>query len=296
MDMINPQTEKFYQTLFASRIKGHLSIAQVRLGFEKLMANFPGQPDVHFQTFSIGKLSAAWVHAPGCTRDKVILFFHGGGYVAGSLHSHQDLIGRLAKATGFDVLAVDYRLAPEHPFPAALEDALISYEYLCKQISPKNIFVAGTSAGGGLTLSLLLKLIDRKEELPRGAICLSPWVDLSLTGKTLKTNEGKDILHAENLQQAASIYLAGHNPKDPLASPLYGKLEGLPPLLIQVGSRELFLDEIERFSIKAKESKVKVDLQVFDEMIHTWQLFSSQVPEGEQALEKIGDFVLNMRF
>jgi len=294
--MIDPKTEKFYQTLFASRIKGILSIAQVRLGFEKLMADFPTQQDVHFQQLSIGKLSAAWVHAPGCTRDKVILFFHGGGYVAGSFHSHQDFIGRLAKATGCDVLAVDYRLAPEHPFPAALEDALISYDFLRKQISPKNIFIAGTSAGGGLTLSLLLKLIDRKEVLPRGAICISPWVDLSLTGKTLKTNEGKDILHAENLKQAASIYLAGHNPKDPLASPLYGNLEGLPPLLIQVGSRELFLDEIERFSAKAFESKVSVELQIFDEMIHTWQLFSSQIPEGQQALEKIGEFVLRKRF
>src|ERR1700687_3057761 len=128
------QTEKFYQTLLAQTPKGDLSIAQIRFGFEKLMADFPAQPDVHFQLISIGKLSAAWVHAPGCTRERVILFFHGGGYVSGSFHSHQDLIGRLAKATGCDVLAVDYRLAPEHPFPAAVEDALIAYEFLREQI------------------------------------------------------------------------------------------------------------------------------------------------------------------
>jgi acetyl esterase/lipase len=258
------------------------------------MEGFPAQPDVHFQLLSIGKLSAAWVHAPGCTRERVILFFHGGGYVSGSFHSHQDLIGRLAKATGCDVLAVDYRLAPEHPFPAALEDALISYEYLRKlKISHKNIFIAGSSAGGGLTLSLLLKLINRKEVLPCGAICISPWVDLTMKGKTLQSNEGKDLIHAENIKLAALIYLAGHNPKDPLASPLYGNLEGLPPLLIQVGTREVFLDEIERFAKKAQESGVRVELQKFEEMIHTWHLFSSMVSEGKEAFDRIGEFVKN---
>ncbi len=290
--MIDPQTEKFYQTLLARTPKGDLTIAQIRFGIEKLMSDFPAQSDVHFQLLSIGKLSAAWVHAPGCTRERVILFFHGGGFISGSLHSHQDLIGRLAKATGCDVLAIDYRLAPEYPFPAALEDALIGYEFLRKQKIPAhNIFVAGSSAGGGLALSLLLKLLDRKEVLPGAAICISPWVDLAMTGKTLQTNEGKDLIHAKNIKVAASIYLAGHNPKDPLASPLYGNLEGLPPLLIQVGTREVFLDEIEHFAKKAKDCHVPVQLQKFDEMMHTWHLFASVVPEGQKAFEKIGAFV-----
>lgn len=291
--MIHPQTEKFYQTLFTKTPKGDLSISQIRLGFEKLMADFPAQHDVHFQLFSIGKLSAAWVHSPGCSRDKVILFFHGGGYISGSFNSHQDLIGRLAKATGCTILAVDYRLAPEHPFPAALEDALISYQYLQKQ-KPEKIFVAGTSAGGGLSLTLLLKLIEQKETLPKGAICICPWVDLALTGKTLKTNEGKDLIHTKNLEKAACLYLAGHNPKDPFASPLYGNLQGLPPLLIHVGSRELFLDEIQRFAQKAQQSGVPAELQIFDEMIHTWHLFSSQIIEGQQAFHKIGTFVKSL--
>lgn len=294
--MINPETEKFYQTLLARTPKGNLSIAQIRFGFEKLMADFPAQQDIHFQLLSIGKLSAAWVHAPGCTREKVILFFHGGGFVSGSFHSHQDLIGRLAKATGCDVLAVDYRLAPEYPFPAAIEDALLAYEFLRKQKIPaQNIFVAGSSAGGGLALSLLLKLLDRKETLPRAAICISPWVDLAMTGKTLQTNEGKDLIHAENIKVAASTYLAGHNPKDPLASPFYGNLEGLPPLLIQVGTREVFLDEIEQFAKTAEKSGVSVELQKFDGMIHTWHLFASMVPEGQEAMEKIGQFVRKLR-
>ncbi|HEX2578892.1 MAG TPA: alpha/beta hydrolase [Rhabdochlamydiaceae bacterium] len=288
---MDSQTEKFYQTLLAKTPKGNLSIAQIRYGFEKLMADFPAQPDVRFQLLSIGKLSAAWVHAPGCSRENIILFFHGGGYVSGSFHSHQDLIGRLAKATSCDVLAVDYRLAPEHPFPAALQDAVAAYEFLRGQLPAQNIVFAGSSAGGGLALSLLLKLLDKKEVLPRAAICISPWVDLAMTGTTLQSNEGHDLIHAENIRAAASIYLAGHNPKDPLASPLYGNLQGLPPLLIQVGTHEVFLDEIERFAQKAKESNVEVELQKFDEMIHTWHLFASMIPEGQKAFEKIGEFV-----
>jgi monoterpene epsilon-lactone hydrolase len=290
--MINPQSEKFYQTLFAHIPQGELSLAKVRQGFEKLMADFPAASDVHFTQISIGKLTAAWVHAPGCTKDRVILFFHGGGFISGSFTSHQDLIGHLAQATGCYVLAVDYRLAPEYPFPAALEDALIAYEFLLKQkISPTQIFVAGSSAGGGLALSLLLKLIDRKEVLPRAAICICPWVDLAMTGKTLDTNEGKDLIQKDRIKKAADTYLQGHNPQDPLASPLYGSLKGLPPLLIQTGTRELFLDEIERFAKKAQECGVKVNLQRFDEMIHTWHLFASQIPEAVEAFENIAEFV-----
>jgi epsilon-lactone hydrolase len=289
---MHPQTEKFYQTLFEHIPKGELSLAKVRQGFEKLMADFPAGPDIRFDEISIGKLSAAWAHAPGCTKDRVILFFHGGGFISGSYSSHQDFIGRLAKATGCYVLAVDYRLAPEHPFPAALEDALIAYEFLLKEkIPPSHIFVAGSSAGGGLALSLLLKLQDRKEVLPRGAICICPWVDLAMTGQTLDTNEGKDIIQKDRIQKAADTYLQGHNPKDPLASPLYGNLKGLPPLLIHTGTRELFLDEIERFAKKAQEIGVKVNLQRFEEMIHTWHLFASMIPEAEEAFENIAEFI-----
>lgn len=290
--MLNPQTEKFYQTLFDHIPKGELSIARVRQGFEKLMSDFPAQPDVHFEEISIGKLMAAWVHTPGCTKDRVILFLHGGGYISGTFYSHQDFIGRLAKVTGCYVLAIDYRLAPEHPFPTSLEDCLLAYQFLLQEkISPQNIFVAGTSAGGGLALSLMLSLRDQHKPLPRAAICICPWVDLAMTGKTLDTNTGKDIIQKDRIQKAANLYLQGHDPKDPLASPLYGDLNGLPPLLIQTGTRELFLDEIERFAKKAKESGVKIELQKFEEMIHTWQLFAAQIPEGQKAIDEIATFM-----
>ena len=190
------EREQFYQTLIGQVPKGELSVAQRRQGFAKLMSKFPGASDIRMEPIEIGKLTAAWISAPHCSRDKVILFFHGGADSAGSFDSHQDLIGRMARATGCTVLAVNYRLAPEHPFPAAIEDAQAAYYFLLmEKILPRNIFLAGTSAGGGLILALLLKLKHDQEPLPRAAICICPWVDLALTGKTLKTNEGKDLIH-----------------------------------------------------------------------------------------------------
>jgi acetyl esterase/lipase len=290
--MTTPEVEQFYQTLKAGLPKGDLTLAKMRQGFEKLMSAFPATPDVHFDHVSIGKLSAAWVHAPGCTKDRVILFLHGGGYRGGSVLSHQDLIGRLAKAAGAYILAIDYRLAPEHPFPAALEDTIAAYRFLLKQdFLPEQIFIAGSSAGGGLVIALFLKLLAYKEPLPRAGICICPWVDLALTGKTLDSNDGKDLIQKDKLQSAVDDYLQGHDSKDPLVSPLYGNLKGLPPLLIHVGTREIFLDEIERFAQKAQESGVSVELQKFDDMIHTWHHFAAKIPEGQMAIEKIGVFV-----
>jgi epsilon-lactone hydrolase len=290
--MTNPELEQFYQTLFGKVPKGEITLAKMRQGLEKLMAGFPAAPDVHFDRFDIGKLPAVWVDTPGCIEDRVILFLHGGGYTAGSIQSHQDLIGRLARATGCYVLAIDYRLAPEHPFPAAVEDTVTAYRSLLKQeYLPEQIIVAGSSAGGALVLSLFLKLKALKEVMPKAGICICPWVDLALTGKTLQSNEGKDLIQSSRLKIAVDAYLQGHDPKDPLASPFYGDLKGLPPLLIQVGTREILLDEIERLAKKAQESGVSVELQKFDDMIHTWHLFAAKIPEGQKAIEKIGEFV-----
>ena len=268
-----------------------LSAEETRKKFYKLMSFFPSSKDVEFTSTQVGTLSAVWAHAPGCTRKRVILYFHGGGYNSGSFPSHQDLIGRLAKATGCDVFAPSYRLAPENPFPAALEDAQAAYSYLTHQIAPQNIIFAGSSAGGGLLLALLIKLASSKEPLPLAAICICPWVDLALTGKTLDTNHGKDWIKKKAVQATADMYLQGHDPKDPLASPLYANLHGFPPLLIQAGSNEILLDEIQRLAKKAEESGVRVNLQIFDQMIHHWQLFSRVIPEGQQAIDQIGEYV-----
>lgn len=282
----------FYRILKILGPKGNLTIEQIRQKSAKLMSFFPAASDVEFSRFMIGALPAAWVHAPGSKRDQVILFFHGGGYTAGSIETHQDLLGRISKSSGLDVLAIDYRLAPENPFPAALEDALAAYQFLLDQkITPDHIFVAGSSCGGALVLSLFFKLRDAKKTLPKAGICLCPWVDLAFTGSTLQTNEGKDLVHTARIQNAAKLYLQGHDSRDPYASPLYGDLKGLPPLLVQAGTREILLDEIKRLVQKAKDCGVSLDFQRFDGMIHTWQLYASKIPEGQQAIEKIGDFI-----
>lgn len=282
--------EQFYQTFKNLVPKERFTIPQYRQNFALLMSFFPPAPDVHFTECSIGKLSCAYAHVPGCNPEQVILFFHGGGYHFGSIETHRDIMGRLARASGCYVFAIEYRLAPEHTFPAALEDAVIGYHYLLQEgISPQKIFVAGLSAGGGLVLTLCLKLLEQKHALPRGGICLSSWMDLALTGKTL--NHHEDLIFKWQLKAAADNYLQGHDPQDPFASPLYGNLQGLPPLLIQIGSREILFDENERLAQKARESGVEVDFQCFPEMIHSWHLFASLIPEGQQAIEKIGEFI-----
>ncbi len=291
---MSKEAQEFYQTLKGRVPAGELTIAKLRIGFEQLLKDFPPGNDVHFEEIDLGKIPAAWIHSKGGTREKVILFLHGGGYSAGDFMSHGDLIGRIAKAAKCDIFAIDYRLGPEHPFPAAVEDTLTAYHYLTQKekLNPEQIIVVGVSAGGGLALSLFLKLKELKEPQPRAGICICPWVDLAFTGKTL--DAPTDIIQKDRIKIAADFYLKGHNPKDPLASPLYGDLHNLPPLLIQVGSHEILLDEIERLSEKAKKSGVQVTLQRFPDMFHTWQLFAAKIPEGQQAIEMIGKFVQSL--
>lgn len=292
--MASPQYEEFYQTLRRGSPKA-ASVEEARAGFEKLMEGYPAAPDIAFEKIKIGTIPAAWVHAPLSTRQKVLLFFHGGGYSAASVKSHQDLLGRLSRATRHDVLAIDYSLAPEHPFPAAMQDARMAYEWLLKHgFDQKQIILAGSSCGGGMALSLLLQLKAEKKPLAAAAVCICPWVDLALTGSTLKTNDGKDIFRFDRLQTARDLYLQGHDPKDPLASPLYGDLAGFPPLCIQVGSCELLLDEIQKFASKALSQGVYVNFEIFDDMVHTWHYYAAKFPEGDAAIDKIGQFCYNL--
>jgi len=293
--MASAEYEKFYQTLKEKAPKGDFSIAQIRQGFEKMMADFPAAKDVHFKEFSIGKQTAYWVRAPKVSDDRAILFFHGGAYSAGSTLSHQDMLGRLSQAAGMPILSVDYRLAPEHPFPAAVYDALEAYEFLLKTLRPDQIILAGSSAGGGLMIALLLTLKDKKIAMPKGAVGICPWVDLGVTGKTIQSNAGKDILDPERIKKAAEVYLAGGHPKNPQASPLYGDLTGLPPMLVQAGGRDLLLDENEKFAERAKHDKVKIVFEVFPDMFHNWQLFAAKIPEGQQAIDKIGSYIKGLK-
>lgn len=289
-------TSKEYDTLLEQLKKrppsAHLPIQEVRAAFEKFLASFPPESDIEFESIAIASIPACWALAPGVSRKKVILFFHGGGFNAGSIESHRDLMGRISRTSGCAVLAIAYRLAPEHPFPAALEDVLNGYRWLLDgPYSHSDVIFAGTSAGGGLALSLCLKLKDESLPQPAAVICICPTVDLTLRSDSMKRNKERDWVRVDRLASAARDYCKGQDPIAPLISPLYGDLHGLPPLLIQVGSYEILRDEAVAIAEQAKESGVSVTLEEWPEMIHCWQLFASKVPEGQEAIDHIGKFL-----
>jgi|SRR5271166_2970636 len=240
-----------------------------------------------------GGVKADWFTTPESENDRVILYLHGGGYIFGSPTSHRGMISRLAQAAGARVLALDYRLAPEHPFPAALEDSTAAYRWLLAQgYEPKKIAIAGDSAGGGLTIATLVALRDAKTPLPAAAVSISPWVDLEGTGESMKTRAAVDpMVQKEGLAGIAELYLGQTDPKNPLAAPLYADLKGLPPMLIHVGDAETLLSDATRIAEKSKQAGVKVDLKIYPEMIHVWHSFADILPEAQRAIEEIGGFV-----
>ena len=224
---------------------------------------------------------------------KIILFLHGGGYVTGSALTHRMMCALLAKATGAKVLVPDYRLAPEHPFPAALEDTLKVYRWLLAQgYSSANIIIAGDSAGGGLSVAATLALRDAGASLPAAVVCLSPWADLTLKGQSHLTKaKSEAVLRTEVLREWASCYTDESNLNNPLVSPVYADFHGFPPLLIEVGSEEILLDDARMLADKAKADGVDVTLNIWDGMWHVWQALGDVIPENKKAFEEIGQFV-----
>jgi monoterpene epsilon-lactone hydrolase len=250
--------------------------------------------DVTCEPVDAGGVPAEWIAAPGAVKDRVILYLHGGGYVIGSINTHRAMIARIARASNARALAIDYRLAPEHPFPAAVDDATRAYKWLLAQgYKPQKIVIAGDSAGGGLTLATLIALRDSGQPLPAGAVPISPWTDLEGTGESVRSRAEKDPMVAQdNLAESAKQYYGAHDPKDPLVSPLHANFRGLPPMLIQVGDAEILLDDATRVAERAKLAGVDVELEVWDDMIHVWHVFAKLLPEGQQAIDKIGKFVI----
>lgn len=227
--------------------------------------------------------------APGAP---TLLYLHGGGYVTCSPGTHRELIARIAGASGARAVAVDYRKAPRHPYPAAVEDALGAYrELLAAGVAPGTLFVGGDSAGGGLTLTLLQRLRDAGEPLPRAALLLSPWVDLEGTGESVRSNAAFDYLSEHMLSFAAQAYLGGADRRDPLVSAVHADLRGLPPLLVQTGGAELFLSENTRFVERAREHRVDITHEIEDGMVHVFQVFAQISPEARSAIERIGRYV-----
>jgi acetyl esterase/lipase len=269
------------------------TVAEMRAGFSQLATKFPGAPDITVTRVDAAGVPAAWVVAPGAEHTRVILYLHGGGYVIGSIDTHRELAGRLSRAAAARVLLLDYRLAPEHPYPAAVEDATTAYRWLLTNgATPARIVIAGDSAGGGLTVATLVALRDAGDALPAAGVCLSPWVDMEGIGESMTTKAHVDpMVRREGLLNLANLYLAGANPRTPLAAPLYADLSGLPPLLVQVGTAETLLDDATRLADRAKAAGVDVTLESWEDMVHVWQLFASMLPEGQQAIERIGAYV-----
>ena len=249
--------------------------------------------DVSYQVVDAGGVSAEWVRSSKVREETVLLYLHGGCYATGSVDTHRDLMTRLSIASSMRVLGLNYRLAPAHPFPAAVEDAYAAYRWLLKSgVDPGRIALAGDSAGAGLALATTLTLREDELPLPGAVVCLSPWVDLALTGDSMDTKAAADpIVSREMLYGWGKLYLGDHDPRTPLASPLYAELQGLPPLLIQVGSTEVLLDDSRRLADRASAAGVDVALEIWPEMIHGWQNFGAILPEAREAIDHIGRFV-----
>ena len=274
-------------------VNPNASVEEARAGFEQVASMFPVDADIKREVVSAGGIKAEWVSAPDGDAGRAVLYLHGGGYVIGSINTHRSLAARLSRASGARVLVIDYRLAPEHPHPAAVDDAVAAYRWmLAHGLKPARITVAGDSAGGGLTVATLLAIRDAKLPLPGAGACLSPWVDLEGIGESMTTKAGVDpIVQKTGLLQMAAAYLGGKDPRTPLAAPLYADLSGLPPLLIQVGTAETLLDDASRLAERARKAGVTVSYEPWESMIHVWHLFAPMLDEGQQAIDRIGEFV-----
>lgn len=237
-----------------------------------------------------GGAPAEWVAAAGADSARVLVYLHGGAYQIGSPATLRHMVALLSRAARARVLSVDYRLAPEHPFPAAVEDAVAAYRWLLATgTDPQVVAVAGDSAGGGLALGALVALRDAGTPMPAAAVVLSPWTDLALTGESLRTRAAVDVMiRAAGLGTTADTYLAGADPRHPYASPLYADLHGLPPMLIHVGDAEVILDDSIRIAARARDHGVDVTIEVWDEMPHVWHAFAGLLPEADRAIERIG--------
>ncbi len=280
------------QRLF-SRPKDELDAQKERSELEALAVMFKPLIAIQCSPLVVRRVPAEWIVPSKLSTDRVLLYLHGGSYNAGSINSHRSLAANIAAAANARALIIDYRLAPEHPYPAAVDDATAAYEWLLDNgHAPGEIIIAGDSAGGGLAMALLVHLRDKGKPLPALAICLSPWTDLAGAGQSLQTRAKADIiLDAGNLSKSAQAYLGGADPRAPLASPLYADLKGLPPLLIQVGSDEILLSDSTELAERAKGAGVNVTLEVWEPMQHDWHFAASFVPEGRQAIARIGEFV-----
>ena len=300
-------SEEYQQVVAAMReaaagmLVGEMSVDEQRAAMEGGFA-FPLSDDVQLTVVDANGVPGEWSVAPGSDPRRRVLYVHGGGYVLGSIVTHRRLCADIARASGCAVLSLDYRLAPEHPFPAAVEDALAGLEYIWVNGpdgagEAASLFVAGDSAGGGLTLATLIAARDRGLRQATGGIGLSPWTDLAATPEELASEGLNDPTIPDNRtaitasQEWAAVYAGDADRTDPLLSPLYADYTGIPPLLLQVGAVEMICRDTTRVTEKARAAGVDVTEEIWDDMFHVWQAFAPMLPEGQQAVDRIGEWL-----
>lgn len=269
------------------------TIGGQRARFGKISALTKLTKDIEIKPLLFNGVRVEWITTPRANPDHVILYLHGGGYTMGLYNTQRDFISRLGRTTGMQVLAVDYRLAPEHPFPAGLDDATTTYRWLLsKGYESARIAFAGESSGGGLALASLIKLRDDGDRLPACAACFSPQTDLALMGDSVVTRAKVDVLNRPfDLPGNAARYAGQHDLKDPLISPLYANLKGLPPVTIHVGTEDMLLDDSVRFTEQARQSGVDITLDVWPGMLHAFPLQAAFIPEARIAIEVTASFI-----
>ena len=268
------------------------TIDQLRKETETAGSLIPLPRNIKYKRVAAGNVDAEWITCGEVNENKIFMFMHGGGYYRGSVAATRATVARISAEAKVKCLSIEYRLAPEHPFPAAIDDTYSAYQWLVNEgISPKHIIVSGQSAGGGLCLALLLKIKENNISQPLGAVALSPWTDLSQSGKTMIKNEKIDpVINKKYLDRFAKLYFPDLKNMSHLASPIIGDLSGLPDILIQVGSAETMLDDSTRFYEKAKKANVNAKLEIWENMFHGWHSNAHILKDAENAIISIGKF------
>ncbi|HEY9310878.1 alpha/beta hydrolase [Williamsia sp.] len=268
------------------------TVDDLRAAYDALLLQFPLPEGIEPVAGEAGGVPILFVTAEGAARDKVLVWFHGGGYVLGSAKGFQELGHTLSRAAGVTVVLPDYRRAPENKFPAAVDDGVAALSALVAEYGAANVVVGGDSAGGGLTLAALTVMRDKGESLPAAAVFISPLLDFTASGESVDLFDGKDIAVSRgSIANLGEGYLQGHDPKDPLASPLFADHRDLPPALFLVGSGEVLRDDSRRAAASISEQGGFASVSLYDDMVHVWPLFSSILPEGIQAADEAGSFV-----
>ena len=270
-----------------------LTFGERRSNFEDQASQLPVAENVSCEQVSVGGIPAEWVVPATAREPSVLLYLHGGGYCIGSINTHRGMVSHIAMAGEIKALLIDYRLAPESPFPAAVEDSTAAYKWLLSQgVAAGDIIIAGDSAGGGLTVSTLVSLKDKGIPLPAAAVMISPWVDLAITGDSVISKADIDpMVTKEGLIEMAGAYTGDTDLRTPLASPLYADLKGLPPMLVHVGTAEILLDDATRLADHARNFGVEVTLNTADGMCHVWHFFTTMLPEALLAIEEVAQFM-----